>query len=101
MKNRHRVSQVVSKLTRAAGARCEADEVLGPMILPSCGGLKPMTDGRSLRRSVKRNDSTRRLSLPIKRGCRCVSVPAGAGHYRAVSALGCESSALVTDEPGT
>jgi hypothetical protein len=22
-------------------------------------------------------------------------------HYRAVSALGCESSALVTDEPGT
>jgi hypothetical protein len=46
MKNRHRVSQVVSKLTcsRAAGARCEADEVLGPMILPSCGGLKPMTD---------------------------------------------------------
>jgi hypothetical protein len=24
-----------------------------------------------------------------------------AGHYRTVSALGCEGSALVTDEPGT
>ena len=39
-------------------------------------------------------------SVPLG-ACRCVSIPLEAGNYRAVSALGCEGSALVTDEPGT